>query len=175
MAGATLQFTWKGQIRLWELLDFDATDFRDHSDLDQFLLLWNRSGEGSDLQDDPRILEHFGGQKGLERIIKKAQTAGYLEISLSRGTEELRDIHIRDQTEAEEFGAFEGWEKKQARHKELKELSKARRIARREERGKEWADLGLTKEEYLQYRHARRKGTWTGTLEEYRDHIRESK
>ena len=170
MPGVTLQFTWKGQIRLWELLDFDGTDFRDHSDVDQFLLLWDRSDEGSDLQDDPRILEHFGGQRGLEQVIKKAQAEGYLDITGSRSTEDLRDTHIRDQAEAEEFGAFDRFRDKQASRKEL---SKARMAARREEREKLFTDLGLTKDEYMQYRHARRKGTWTGTLEEYRDHIRE--
>ena len=131
MPGATLQFTWKGQIRLYELLDSmdEGEDFRHLSDLDQFLLLWDRSDEGSDLEDDPRILEHFGGLKGLERIIRKAQTEGYLTVSVWKSPEELREVHIREQEDAKD-------------EKRL-EVSKRRRALRRAQRINE----RLTKDE----------------------------
>ena len=131
MSGATLQFTWKGQIRLYELLDSmdEGEDFRHLSDLDQFLLLWDRSDEGSDLEDDPRILEHFGGLKGLETVIRKAQTEGYLTVSVWKSPEELREVHIREQEDAKD-------------EKRL-EVSKRRRALRRAQRINE----RLTKEE----------------------------
>ena len=131
MPGATLQFTWKGQIRLYELLDSmdEGEDFRHLSDLDQFLLLWDRSDEGSDLEDDPRILEHFGGLKGLETVIRKAQTEGYLTVSVWKSPEELREVHIREQEDAKD-------------EKRL-EVSKRRRALRRAQRINE----RLTKDE----------------------------
>ena len=131
MPGATLQFTWKGQIRLYELLDSmdEGEDFRHLSDLDQFLLLWDRSDEGSDLDDDPRILEHFGGLKGLETVIRKAQTEGYLTVSVWKSPEELREVHIREQEDAKD-------------EKRL-EVSKRRRALRRAQRINE----RLTKDE----------------------------
>ena len=131
MPGATLQFTWKGQIRLYELLDSmdEGEDFRHLSDLDQFLLLWDRSDEGSDLEDDPRILEHFGGLKGLETVIRKAQTEGYLTVSVWKSPEELWEVHIRDQDDAKD-------------EKRL-EVSKRRRALRRAQRINE----RLTKDE----------------------------
>jgi hypothetical protein len=140
--GATLQFTWKGQIRLYELLDSmdEGEDFRHLSDLDQFLLLWDRSDEGSDLEDDPRILEHFGGLKGLETVIRKAQTEGYLTVSVWKSPEELREVHIRDQDHARALDAFGQFSSQQEARQEM---AKRRRALRRAQRINE----RLTKDE----------------------------